>query len=199
MRLSIVLTAAVIAVAGPVRAADPPPPQPATRNASSAKSAQELRAEKGWQTTEETAAGEGRVLRVFADSFPAENNIGTDEMIATLSIRCYSDRQLLINFMTTVNLVTLDQIQRYEPFTIEYRVDSQRRTSAPGMLVLPQVMMFRNVRDAQAFAAAVAGARRTIEVDAVTRVVRMPGRFAVTNVATAMRPVIEGCGRPPTS
>jgi hypothetical protein len=67
------------------------------------------------------------------------------------------------------------------------------------MLVLPQVMMFRNVRDAQAFAAAVAGARRTIEVDAVTRVVRMPGRFAVTNVATAMRPVIEGCGRPPTS
>jgi glutathione S-transferase len=52
-------------------AADPPPPQPATRNASSAKTAQELRAEKGWQTTEETAAGEGRVLRVFADSFPA--------------------------------------------------------------------------------------------------------------------------------
>lgn len=199
MRLSVVLTAAVIAVAGPVAAADPPAPPPPARNVPPPKSDQEIRAEKGWQTTEETAAGDGRVIRVFADSFPAENNIGTEEMIATLSIRCYADRQLLINFMTTVNLATLDQIQRYEPFTIEYRIDGQRRTSAPGALVLPQVMMFREARDAQTFAAAVAGARRTIEVDAVTRVVRMPGRFAVTNVAATMRPVIEGCGRPPTS
>jgi len=199
MRLSVTLMAAMIAIAIPAAASEAPKKETPAANVPPPKSDQEIRAEKGWQSTEEAAAGEGKVIRVFADSFPAENNIGTEEMIATLSIRCYADRKLLVNFMTTVNLATLDQIQRYEPFTIEYRVDGQRRTSAAGSLVLPQVMMFRDVKDAQAFAAAVANARRTIEVDAVTRVVRLPGRFAVTHVRETMKPVIEGCGRPPTS
>lgn len=199
MRLSVVLMAAILALAGPVAASEAPAPPPPARNIPPPKSDQEIRAEKGWQTSDETSAGEGKVIRVFADSFPAENNIGTEEMIATLSIRCYADRKLLVNFMTTVNLATLDQIQRYEPFTIEYRVDGQRRTSAPGTLVLPQVMMFREMGDAQAFAAAIAGARRSIEVEAVTRVVRMPGRFAVTNAAATLKPVNDGCGRTPTS
>jgi len=203
MRLTVLFLAA-LAILGepsgrPAIAADPPPAQPAARGAPPAKSERDIRAEKGWQESEESSAGEAKIRRIFVESFTAENNIGTEEMIMALSVRCYPDRKVLINFMTTVNLATLDQIQRYEPFTIEWRVDGQRRTAAPGSLVLPQVMMFKEAQDAQAFVAAAANARRSIEVDAVTRVVRMPGRFAATNAATALKPVVEGCGRPPTS